>query len=87
MPLVAEKPLVRVIHIGRPLIARVIAPSALSLPVRRGQRLGRIEIWAADDADRLAALFAARSASRPGLGGRLRWYATRTRHHLLGLFS
>jgi D-alanyl-D-alanine carboxypeptidase (penicillin-binding protein 5/6) len=87
VPLVAERPLVRVIHIGRPLLARVIAPSALSLPVRRGQRLGKIEIWAGTTMIGSRPLFAARSASRPGLGGRMRWYATRTMHHLVGLFS
>src|SRR5437870_1689505 len=80
------KRLVRVIHIGRPLIARVIAPSALSLPVRRGQRLGKIEIWAGPTLLGSRPLFAARSASRPGLGGRVRWYATRTMHDLAGLF-
>ena len=85
--LVAAKPLVRVIHVGRPLVARIVAPSAVSLPVRRGQRLGRIEIWAGANLVGSRPLFAARSASRPGLGGRVRWYATRTMHHLLGLFS
>jgi D-alanyl-D-alanine carboxypeptidase (penicillin-binding protein 5/6) len=87
VPLVAEKPLVRVIHIGRPLIARVIAPSALSLPVRRGEQLGRVEIWAGKTMLGSRPLIAARSASRPGVGGRIRWYTTRTMHHLLGLFS
>jgi D-alanyl-D-alanine carboxypeptidase (penicillin-binding protein 5/6) len=87
VPLVATKPLVRIVRLGRPLVARVIAPSALSLPVRRGERLGRIEIWAGTTILGSRPLFAARAASRPGVGGRMRWYATRTMHHLLGLFS
>lgn len=87
VPLVATSPLVRVIHIGRPLIARVIAPSALSLPVHRGEQLGRVEIWAGKAMIGSRPLVAARSASRPGVGGRISWYATRTMHHLLGLFS
>jgi serine-type D-Ala-D-Ala carboxypeptidase (penicillin-binding protein 5/6) len=87
VPLVAARPLVRVVHVGRPLVVRVIAPSALSLPVRRGERLGRVEVWAGPTLLGVRPLIAARSASRPGLGGRARWYATRTVHDLLGLFS
>jgi serine-type D-Ala-D-Ala carboxypeptidase (penicillin-binding protein 5/6) len=85
--LVASKPLVRVVRVGRPLIERVIAPGAVSLPVAQGQRLGRVEIWDGRTLLGTRPLLAARSAARPGFGGRLRWYATRTGHHLLGLFS
>ena len=85
--LVVPKPLVRVVRTGRPLVQRVIAPSAVSLPVVRGQRLGRVEVWAGPTLLGTRPLLAARSVSRPGLGGRLRWYATRTGHDLLGLFS
>ena len=87
VPLVVSKPLVRVVRTGTPLVQRVIAPSAVSLPVVRGQRLGRVEIWDGPTLLGTRPLLAARSVSRPGLGGRLRWYATRTGHHLLGLFS
>jgi serine-type D-Ala-D-Ala carboxypeptidase (penicillin-binding protein 5/6) len=86
VPLVAAKPLVRVVHLGRPLVARVIVPSALSLPVRRGEHLGRIEVWAGGTLLGTRPLLAGRSVSRPGLGGRMRWYATRTMHDLWGLF-
>ena len=85
--LVASRPLVRVVRAGRPLLERVIAPSAVSLPVVRGQRLGRIEVWDGRTLLGTRPLLAARSVPRPGFGGRLRWYATRTGHHLLGLFS
>jgi len=85
--LVASKPLVRVVRAGRPLIERVIAPGAVSLPVAQGQRLGRVEIWDGRTLVGTRPLLAARSVARPGFGGRLRWYATRTGHHLLGLFS
>ena len=85
--LVAAKPLVRVVRAGRPLVERVIAPSAVSLPVARGQRLGRVEVWDGGTLIGARPLLAARSVPRPGLAGRLRWYATRTGHHLLGLFS
>jgi serine-type D-Ala-D-Ala carboxypeptidase (penicillin-binding protein 5/6) len=84
--LVASKPLVRVVRVGKPLVERVIAPSAVSLPVVQGQRLGRVEVWEGHTLLGARPLLAARSVARPGLGGRLRWYATRTGHHLLGLF-
>jgi D-alanyl-D-alanine carboxypeptidase (penicillin-binding protein 5/6) len=45
VPLVAREPLVRVVRVGRPVVERIVAPTAVSLPVARGQRLGRIEIW------------------------------------------
>jgi serine-type D-Ala-D-Ala carboxypeptidase (penicillin-binding protein 5/6) len=85
--LVAAKPLVRVVRVGRPLVERVIAPTAVALPVVQGQRLGRVEVWDGRTLVGTRPLLAARSVPRPGLGGRLRWYATRTGHHLLGLFS
>jgi D-alanyl-D-alanine carboxypeptidase (penicillin-binding protein 5/6) len=85
--LVATEPLVRVVRVGHPIVERIVAPSAVALPVRRGQRLGRIEAWAGRRLLGSRPLVAARSVSRPGVAGRLRWYATRTGHHLLGLFS
>jgi D-alanyl-D-alanine carboxypeptidase (penicillin-binding protein 5/6) len=85
--LVASSRLVGVVRVGRPLVQRVVAPSAVSLPVRRGQQLGRIEIWDGGKLLGTRPLLVARSVPRPGLGGRLRWYAARTGHHLLALFS
>jgi len=87
LSLVVSKPLVRVVRAGEPLVERVIAPSALTLPVVQGQRVGRVEIWDGRTLLGVRPLLAARAVPRPGFGGRLRWYATRTGHHLLGLFS
>ena len=87
VPLVPSGPLVRVVRVGRPVVRRVIASSAAALPVRKGQRLGRIEIWAGGRLLGVRPLLATRSVTRPGLGGRLRWYATRTLHHLWGILS
>ena len=83
--LVAARPLVRVIPAGRKVVERVVAPTALTLPVRRGQPLGRIEILVGGKLQGARTLLAARSVPRPGLGGRLRWYATRTVENLWGL--
>jgi D-alanyl-D-alanine carboxypeptidase (penicillin-binding protein 5/6) len=87
LPLVARKPLVRVVRVGRPIVERIVAPTAVSLPVARGERLGRVEVWAGKTLLGTRPLLAARAVSRPGLGGRLRWYGTRTMHHLAGIFS
>lgn len=85
--LVARRPLVRVVRVGRPVVERIVAPTAVSLPVERGQALGRVEVWSRGKRIGERPLLAARSVARPGLGGRLRWYGTRTVHHLIGLFS
>jgi len=87
LALVARAPLVRVVPVGRPIVERVIAPAAIALPVRRGQALGRIEVWSGEELLGSRSLYAARSVSRPGVAGRLRWYATRTVHDLWGLIS
>ncbi|MBV8066264.1 MAG: D-alanyl-D-alanine carboxypeptidase [Actinobacteria bacterium] len=82
--LVPTKPLVRVVHTGRPIVERVVAPSAVALPVRRGQRLGTVEVWSGSTLLGTRPLLADRSVARPRLGGRLRWYATRTVKDLWG---
>jgi D-alanyl-D-alanine carboxypeptidase (penicillin-binding protein 5/6) len=85
--LVARRPLVRVVRVGRAVTARIVAPTAVSLPVVRGQRLGRIEIFEGRKLLGTRPLLASRSVAKPGFGGRLRWYSARTVHHLIGLFS
>ena len=42
--LVAAKPALRVVHVERPLVERVVAPVEVELPVRRGQRLGEVQV-------------------------------------------
>ena len=85
--LVARKPLVRAVRVGRPIVEKIVAPTAVALPVERGERLGRIEVWTGGKLLGTRPLLAGRSVARPGLGGRLRWYSTRTVHNLLGLLS
>jgi serine-type D-Ala-D-Ala carboxypeptidase (penicillin-binding protein 5/6) len=87
VPLVATTPLVRVVHAGRPIAERVVASSAATLPIRRGQRLGRVEFWSGHTLLGARPLVAARGVPRPGAGGRLRWYATRTVKNLWGILS
>jgi D-alanyl-D-alanine carboxypeptidase (penicillin-binding protein 5/6) len=85
VPLVAARPLQAVVRLGRPLTERIVAPTAVALPVRAGQVLGRVEVWQGGRLLGRRELVAGRSAKRPGVVGRLRFYAGRTFHHLVHL--
>jgi len=87
LALVTRRRLVRAYRVDRPLVERVVAPAVVSLPVRRGQVLGRIEVWEGRRMLGREPLVAARSISRPGLTGRVGWYAGRTLHHVVDFFS
>ena len=76
--LVAARPLVRVVRVDRPLVERVVTPAAVSLPVRRGQVLGEVQVWAGAKLLGTRPLVAAESIAKPGLRGRISWYAERT---------
>ena len=85
--LVAMRPVRRPARLARPLTEQVVAPTAVSLPVREGQRLGEVHVY---DRGRLVAsspLVASRSVAQPGTAGKVGWYAKRTLHHLGGFFS
>jgi D-alanyl-D-alanine carboxypeptidase (penicillin-binding protein 5/6) len=85
--LVAAEPALRVVHVERSLVERVVAPVEVELPVRQGQRLGEVQVL---DRGRVVArspLVAANAVERPGLLGRVGFYAGRTMHQLGGLFS
>ena len=72
---------------GKPLVERVVAPGVAELPVRKGQRLGEVEVY---DGNRLVAsskLVAAESVSEPGWLGKASWYAQQTASNLWGIFS
>jgi serine-type D-Ala-D-Ala carboxypeptidase (penicillin-binding protein 5/6) len=85
--LVALRPVVRPVRSGRPLVEKIVAPVAVGLPVAQHARLGEVRVY---DAGRLVArapLVAATAATEPGTLGKVRWYATRTLHHLGGLVT
>jgi serine-type D-Ala-D-Ala carboxypeptidase (penicillin-binding protein 5/6) len=84
--LVAASRIVRVVRVGRPLVERAVTPMVVSLPVRAGQRLGEVRVY---DRGKLVArtpLVADRSIGRPGLLGRVGWYAKRTFDHIWSWF-
>jgi D-alanyl-D-alanine carboxypeptidase (penicillin-binding protein 5/6) len=76
--LVAPRGATESILAGRPLLERVVAPTALALPIAKGQRLGRVEVY---DGNRLVAsssLVAAEAVADAGFWAKTRWYATQT---------
>ena len=60
--------------------------TSTSLPVRAGQVLGRVEIWANGHLLGSRPLIATRTVRRPGAAGRLGFYAGRMLHHIAHLF-
>jgi D-alanyl-D-alanine carboxypeptidase len=84
---VAARPALRVIHVGRPLMERVVLPVESELPVRKGQRLGEVQVLDRGAVIARSPLVAANAVERPGTLGRVGFYAGRTLHHLGGFFS
>ena len=78
LSLVAARSLVRVARVDRPLVQRVVAPTAVSLPVERGERLGTLRVYRDGGIVAATPLVASRSVSKPGVVGRATWYAERT---------
>ena len=81
------KPVWRVVRVDRPLVERIVAPATLAVPVRRGQRVGELRVYEGGVLVASAPLVAARSVSRPAVGGRLAFYAGRTAHHVWSWLS
>jgi len=85
--LVAPRELVRSVRLGRPLLQRVVVPATLVLPVHKGEQVGKVQVMLDGRVIATQPLVATRSVSRPGLGGRLSFYAGRTAHHLWSFVS
>jgi hypothetical protein len=85
--LVAAKPALRVVHVERPLVERVVAPVEVALPVRQGQRLGEVQVVDRGTVIARSPLVAANTVERPGVLGRVGFYAGRTFDHMGGLFG
>ena len=84
---VAAGSLAPAVRIDWPLVRRVVFPDVVSLPVSRGQSLGQVRIYQRGKLIGAVPLVASRSAGRPGVAGRVGWYATRTLHHMASWFS
>ena len=87
VPVVATRPLVRVVRVDRPLVERVVLQAAVALPVRRGQRLGEVRVLAGGRVLGTRPLVAARSVEKPGLTERVAWYAQETLSNAWGVVT
>jgi D-alanyl-D-alanine carboxypeptidase (penicillin-binding protein 5/6) len=85
--LVAAASLTPSLRVDFPLVRRVVAMDAAELPVSRGQSLGQVRIYQRGKLVGAVPLVASRAVSRPGVAGRVGWYATRTLHHMTGWLS
>jgi hypothetical protein len=85
--LFARRALVRTVREGVPLVERVVAPVTVALPVRKGQRLGRLEVYEGNRLVASANLVAAASVSEPGRLGKAAWYARQTARNLWELVT
>jgi D-alanyl-D-alanine carboxypeptidase (penicillin-binding protein 5/6) len=72
----------RVVRVDRPLEERVVAARVVSLPVVRGQRLGEVRVYAGSRVIARVPLRASQAVSRPGVLGRIGWYAGQTAHNV-----
>jgi D-alanyl-D-alanine carboxypeptidase (penicillin-binding protein 5/6) len=75
------------LRVDFPVVRRVIAVGSARLPVTKGERLGQVRLYQRGRLVGAVPLVASRSVARPGIAGRVRWYATRTLHHVAGWFS
>ena len=82
IPLVPARGVVRPVRVDRTLVERVVAPDAISLPVRRGEALGEVRVYERGRIVARQPLVAARGASAPGVVGRVGFYARRTFAHV-----
>ena len=87
LALVAAAPAKRIVRVDRMMTERVVAPTVVSLPVRKGQRLGEVQVYAGSKKVAGSPLVAARSIPKPGFFGRTGWYTKRTLHHIGSWFS
>lgn len=69
-----EKP----VRIGRPLVEKVVAPRSVSLPVRKGQRLGTVSVYRDGRMIATSPLVAARDVPGPSFLDRVSWYGEET---------
>jgi len=85
--LVATRSHVGTLRIGKPLVERVVAPTVLALPVAKGQRVGRVEVY---DGNRLVAssnLVAGEAVADAGFFAKAWWYASETVSNLWGIVT
>jgi serine-type D-Ala-D-Ala carboxypeptidase (penicillin-binding protein 5/6) len=87
VPIVAARQIARAVRVDKPLVERIVAQTALVLPVERGQRVGEVRVYSGRRLVARQPLIAERSVAKPGFGGRAGFYAGRTFTHVKDWFS
>lgn len=87
LELVPSRPLRRSVRVDVPLVERVVAPAVVDRPVRRGEQLGEVQVYARGRLLGSRPLVAGRDVSRPSLASRVGWYVGRTAHHIGSWFA
>ena len=85
--LVAAKPVTRVVRVDRMLVERVVAPLEVALPIRKGQRLGEVQVLDRGEVVASSPLVAADALPLPSRADRVGFYLGRTVHHFWGSLS
>jgi serine-type D-Ala-D-Ala carboxypeptidase (penicillin-binding protein 5/6) len=85
--LVARKTLPATVLARKSLLEKTVAPTSVELPVRKGQRLGRVEVWDGEELVARAPLVAAEAVEELGLLAKAGWLAKRTAANLWGLVT
>jgi serine-type D-Ala-D-Ala carboxypeptidase (penicillin-binding protein 5/6) len=85
--LVAPRTIRQTVHERASLVERVIAQRSVDLPIRRGQVLGRVEVWDGDTLLASSNLVAAADVTEPGVFGKASWFLRATASNLWGLVS
>jgi D-alanyl-D-alanine carboxypeptidase len=85
--IVAPKRIVKIVRVDRRLHERVVVPAAVPLPIKRGQVLGEVRVYQGRELIARSPLVATREIEKPGLLGRVGWYAKRTAHQVMSWFS
>jgi D-alanyl-D-alanine carboxypeptidase (penicillin-binding protein 5/6) len=80
--LVAQSPAVRAVRVDRALVQRVVAKSVAALPVFQGQPFGELRVYQGRRLVGRSPLVAARTVDRPGVLGRIGFYAEGTVKHI-----
>jgi D-alanyl-D-alanine carboxypeptidase len=84
VPVAASSSLALPVRVDRPLVEKLVLPRTLSLPVKRGQSVGEVRIFANGKLLGKRKLIAMRSVGKASLLDKAGWYGGQTVHNLWG---
>ena len=78
----------RTVLAGASLVERIVAPTSVALPVAKGQKLGRVEVFDGQAARRVVAISsAAAGIARARPASKALWFAGETADNLWGIVT